>query len=64
MKMQTTSIRFRKGTLQRLQVLAHLRSLETGRNVSWNEMVRELVEHHFLGEKERGVGAHLGEAGE
>ena len=49
MSLETTSIRFSKGTLPRLKVLAHLKSLETGQTVTWNALGRELVENHFLG---------------
>jgi hypothetical protein len=44
-----TSIRFSPGTLEKLKVIAHLRSLETGRTVTWNGLVRECVERHLLG---------------
>jgi hypothetical protein len=53
MAMDTSSIRFSPGTLDRLRVLAHLRSLEAGREVSWNELVRECVEKHLLGGEAR-----------
>jgi hypothetical protein len=53
MSMETTSIRFSKGTLPRLKVLAHLKSLETGKTVSWNSLVRELVESYLLGGENR-----------
>ena len=39
-----TSIRFSAGTLERLKDIAHVRSLETGRTVTWNGLVREVVE--------------------
>jgi predicted DNA-binding protein len=54
MKKVETSIRFSPGTLERLKTLAHLRSLETGRTVTWNALVRECVEKHLLGEQARG----------
>jgi hypothetical protein len=49
MSMTTSSIRFAEGTLDKLRILAHVRSLETGIHVSWNELVRECVEKHLLG---------------
>jgi hypothetical protein len=52
MPMETTSIRFSKGTLPRLKTFAHLKSLESGRTVTWNSLVRELVEAHFLGSEQ------------
>jgi hypothetical protein len=48
MKLVETSIRFSPGTLEQLKYLAHLRSLETGRTVTWNGLVRDLVERHLL----------------
>jgi hypothetical protein len=50
MRKVETSIRFSPGTLQRLKDIAHLRSLETGKTVTWNGLVRDLVEKHLLGE--------------
>lgn len=43
-----TSIRFSPGTMEKLRMLAHLRSLETGKQVSWNQLVRECVETHLV----------------
>jgi predicted DNA-binding protein len=51
MRKVETSIRFSPGTLERLKTLAHLRSLETGKTVTWNALVRECVEKHLLGEQ-------------
>jgi hypothetical protein len=48
-KLVETSIRFSPGTMEQLKRIAHLRSLETGKTVTWNEIVRELVERHLLG---------------
>ena len=53
MRKVETSIRFSPGTLERLKTLAHLRSLETGKTVTWNALVRECVEKHLLGEQPR-----------
>jgi predicted DNA-binding protein len=50
MRKVETSIRFSPGTLERLKTLAHLRSLETGKTVTWNALVRDCVEKHLLGE--------------
>jgi hypothetical protein len=49
MRKVETSIRFSPGTLDRLKHLAHLRSLESGRQVTWNALVRDCVEKHLLG---------------
>jgi predicted DNA-binding protein len=48
MRKVETSIRFSPGTLERLKYLAHLRSLETGRTVTWNGLVRDVVEKQLL----------------
>jgi hypothetical protein len=45
-----TSVRFSPGTLERLRLLAHLRSINTGKQVTWNALVRDCVERHLLGE--------------
>jgi hypothetical protein len=58
MKLVGTSVRFSPGTLDRLKTLAHLRSLETRRTVTWNGLVRDCVERHLLSEEAAG-----GEAG-
>jgi hypothetical protein len=50
MRKVETSIRFSPGTLDRLRYIAHIRSLETGKTVTWNGLVRDLVEKHLLGE--------------
>jgi hypothetical protein len=50
--MDTSSIRFSPGTLERLRRLAHLKSLETGRTVTWNALVRDLVEKDLLAKGE------------
>jgi hypothetical protein len=44
-----TSVRFSRGTLGQLKLLAHLRSIESGTTVTWNGLVRECVEKHLLG---------------
>jgi hypothetical protein len=49
MRKVETSIRFSPGTLDRLKFLAHVRSLESGKTVTWNGLVRECVEKHLLG---------------
>lgn len=49
MRKVETSIRFSPGTLDRLKYLAHIRSLESGKTTTWNQMVRECVEKHLLG---------------
>ena len=48
-----TSIRFSPHTLERLKTIAHLRSLESGKTVTWNGLVRDLVESHLLGDAPR-----------
>jgi len=48
MNLVETSIRLSRGTLERLRLLAHLRSIETGENVTWNGLVRECVERYLL----------------
>jgi hypothetical protein len=49
MRKVETSIRFSPGTLDQLKALAHLRSLREGKTITWNAMVRDLVEGHLLG---------------
>ena len=49
MRLVETTIRFSAGTLEKLRFLAHVRSLEAGRTVTWNALVRDLVETHLLG---------------
>jgi hypothetical protein len=56
-KLVGTSVRFSPGTLDRLKTLAHLRSLETRRTVTWNGLVRDCVERHLLGGESSGAGA-------
>src|SRR5947207_1667909 len=47
MRLEETTIRFAPETLKRLRTIAHLRSLESGKTVTWNGMVRQLVEAHL-----------------
>lgn len=54
MRKVETSIRFDAGTLEELKRIAHVRSLETSKTVTWNALVRECVEKHLLGEKRQG----------
>jgi hypothetical protein len=49
MKLIETSVRFSPGTLERLKLMAHLRSIASGRTVTWNALVRDCVEQHLLG---------------
>lgn len=56
MRKVETSIRFSPGTLDRLRAKAHLLSLDTGRTVTWNALVRECVEKHLLGGEVRPCG--------
>jgi predicted DNA-binding protein len=45
---EVASFRVPEGTLSRLRMLAHRRSLEQGRDVTWSELVREVVEKNLL----------------
>jgi hypothetical protein len=49
MKLIETSVRFSAGTLERLKLMAHRMSIESGRTITWNALVRECVERHLLG---------------
>jgi hypothetical protein len=55
-KLVGTSVRFSPGTMARLRTLAHLRSIELGKTISWNKMVRDVVEKHLLGGEGSGGG--------
>jgi hypothetical protein len=48
--MRVTGIRLPQATLNRLQTLAHLESLRRGTNITWSELVREVIHEHLLGE--------------
>jgi hypothetical protein len=56
MKKVETSIRFSPGTLDKLKFKAHLLSLETGRTITWNALVRDCVEKHLLGGETQACG--------
>ena len=60
MRKVETSIRFSPGTLERWKYLAHIRSLESGKAVTWNQMVRECVDRHLLA----GIGVNADLPGE
>jgi hypothetical protein len=64
MNLVETSIRLSPGTLERLRRLAHLRSIETGENVTWNAVVRDCVEKHLLGDDARSTTRSIDRAGE
>jgi hypothetical protein len=49
MRKVESSIRFSPGTLEQLRLMAHLRSIETGKTVTWNALVRDCVERYLLG---------------
>jgi hypothetical protein len=48
---EATTIRLRKGDKHQLQLLAHKRSIEQQREVSWSAMVREVIEQVLLARK-------------
>ena len=55
-KLVETSIRLSPGTLERLRLKAHLMSIESGKTVTWNALVRSCVETHLLGGETPGGG--------
>jgi hypothetical protein len=58
MRLVETSVRFSPGTLEQLKLMAHLRSIESGRTVTWNALVRDCVERHLVGSEGRQGGEH------
>lgn len=63
MAMDTSSIRFSPGTLEQLRFMAHIRSLEAGKQISWNELVRDVVEKQLLGGEMQSRGERLSAMG-
>src|SRR5262249_41004311 len=53
MRKVETSVRFSPGTLERLRLMAHLKSIESGKTVTGNALVGECVEKHLLGVEPR-----------
>ena len=54
---EVASLRVPRGTVARLKMLAHKKSLEKGIDISWSAMVRECLEANLLGQESETSGS-------